>query len=80
MKTYISTTFHFERGAWTFEHMHHMFKLMVENRKMSSYDAGTSAYNASMAKYHSWILRNTVRIISLGINSRDSLEKNYMQE
>lgn len=32
MKTYVSTTFHYERGAWTFEYMHDLFKGMVENR------------------------------------------------
>lgn len=80
METYISTTFHFERGAWTFEYMHDMFKLMVEHRKMSNYDVGVKAYSDTMAKYHNWILRNTVKFILLGITDRDAYEKAYMKE
>ena len=80
MKTYISTTFHFERGAWTFEYMHDMFKQMVDHRKMTVYDVGVKAYSDTMAKYHNWILRNTVKFILYGVNDRDTFEKAYMKE
>lgn len=47
---------------------------------MSVYDVGVKAYTDTMAKYHNWILRNTVKFILVGINNRDTFEKAYMKE
>jgi len=80
MNKYVSTSFYFERGAWMFDFMACMFKLLVEERDWSNYSIGVKAYSDTLAANHNWILRNTVKFILLAITNRDTFEKTYMKE
>jgi len=57
MNKYISTTLYYERGAWMFDFMACMFRLMVEKREWSNYEVGVTAYSDTLALNHNWLLR-----------------------
>lgn len=80
MKTYVGTTFYFERGAWTFDYMHVLFNNLVTHLKWSNYEIGINAYELTMAKYHTWVLQYTVKLCLHAIKNKDDMVQMYMEE
>ena len=80
MKDYVSTTFYFERGAWTYEFLHSLMHHLVTQKDWTNYEIGTTAYELTLAKHHTWFLQQGVKICLLAIKDKDEMIKMYMKE
>ena len=78
MKTYVGTTFYFERGAWTFDYMHVLFNNLVTQPEWTNYEIGINAYERTMAQYHTWVLQYTVKLCLVAIKEKNAMVKMYM--
>ena len=62
MYRYQSTAWNFIRGAWFYDYITELFKVMVDERTISLKEVATKAYDNGLSKYHPWILQKAARL------------------
>ena len=68
------------RGAWFFEFMAEIIRLLVTDRQMELKKAADIAYDTKLGKHHPWILRKLVKVALNAITTRESFIKAYIAE
>ena len=80
MYQYQSTAWIVVRGAWFFDFMGELMRLVVVDRDMPLRKVAITAYETKLAPHHPWMLR---KLVSVGLNactSREGFLKSYVKE
>ena len=70
MYSYQSTAWIFVRGAWYFDFMSYLFRLIVTNKDASLSTIGHQAYDEALRHHHNWFFRQLAAIGLAAITSR----------
>ena len=69
-----------QRGAWFFEFMGEIMRILNEERNLSLSKVAIKSYNNKLARHHPWILQKILNVAFNATTSRENFLKTYAKE
>jgi len=80
MYSYQSTAWIVIRGAWFFDFMGEILRLLVENRDLTMAKCVIGSYETKLGIYHPWVLRKLLGVAFNACTSRENFINSFIKE